>query len=183
MFTGKKEGSVNLLSWQTATEINNTGFELQRSADNKNFSKLDFIASKANNGNSNATLSYNYTDAKPLASSNYYRLKQIDRDGKANYSNTILLKGDNVKQVSIVGAYPNPARNILNVQIVAPAQERVSLVVTDITGKILQQETMVLNTGDNIKQIDVSRLTQGTYIIKTICSNGCESAVFKFTKN
>jgi len=182
-FTGKKEGSVNLLSWQTATEINNTGFELQRSADNKNFSKLDFIASKANNGNSNAMLSYNYTDAKPLASSNYYRLKQIDRDGKANYSNTILLKGDNVKQVSIVGAYPNPARNILNVQIVAPAQERVSLVVTDITGKILQQETMVLNTGDNIKQIDVSRLTQGTYIIKTICSNGCESAVFKFTKN
>ena len=182
-FTGKKEGSINLLSWQTATEINNTGFELQRSADNKNFSKLDFIASKANNGNSNAMLSYNYTDAKPLASSNYYRLKQIDRDGKANYSNTILLKGDNVKQVSIVGAYPNPARNILNVQIVAPAQERVSLVVTDITGKILQQETMVLNTGDNTKQIDVSRLTQGTYIIKTICSNGCESAVFKFTKN
>ena len=182
-FTGKKEGSVNLLSWQTATEINNTGFELQRSADNKNFSKLDFIASKANNGNSNAMISYNYTDAKPLASTNYYRLKQIDRDGKANYSNTILLKGDNVKQVSIVGAYPNPTRNILNVQIVAPAQERVSLVVTDITGKILQQETMVLNTGDNTKQIDVSRLTQGTYILKTICSNGCESAVFKFTKN
>jgi hypothetical protein len=182
MFTGKKEGSVNILSWQTATETNNTGFELQRSADGKEYSKLSFVNSKATNGNSNMALNYAYNDAKPLVGNNYYRLKQIDKDGKANYSNVVILKADKVNQIRIASVYPNPVRNTVNVQLVSPTNERVSLVITDITGKVLLQENTTLVAGDNIKQIDVSNLSQGAYLIKVNCTNGCESAVFKFTK-
>jgi hypothetical protein len=182
MFTGKKEGSVNILSWQTATETNNTGFELQRSADGKEYSKLSFVNSKATNGNSNMALSYAYNDAKPLAGNNYYRLKQIDKDGKANYSNVVILKADKVNQIRIASVYPNPVRNTVNVQLVSPTNERVSLVITDITGKVLLQENTTLVAGDNIKQIDVSNLSQGSYLIKVKCTNGCENAVVKFVK-
>ncbi|HNJ58929.1 MAG TPA: GEVED domain-containing protein, partial [Chitinophagaceae bacterium] len=182
MFTGKREGMVNMLSWQTATESNNIGFELQRSSDGKQFSKLSFVNSKAINGNSTSNLSYGYNDVKPLAGTNYYRLKQVDKDGKFNYSTVVILKGDKVSQISIASVYPNPVRNTINVQIVSPANEKVSLVITDITGKVLMQENTSLTAGDNVKQIDVSRLSQGAYLIKAICNNGCETAVFKFTK-
>ncbi|MBX2930650.1 MAG: T9SS type A sorting domain-containing protein [Chitinophagaceae bacterium] len=181
-FTGRKEGNTNLLEWTTATEANNLGFELQRSADGRSYSKLDFISSKADNGNSNIALSYTYNDNKPLASNNYYRLKQMDKDGRVNYSNVVLLKGEKATRVSITGVYPNPTRNTLSVNIASPSTERVSIVVTDISGKVLVQQNVELNAGDNVKQIDVSRLSQGTYLIKTICNNGCESAVIKFAK-
>ncbi|MCZ2222436.1 MAG: fibronectin type III domain-containing protein [Chitinophagales bacterium] len=181
-FTGKKEGNTNILEWTTATETNNLGYELERSADGNHFSKLDFIASKAVNGNSNSVLTYSYIDNKPLVSNNYYRLKQMDKDGKVNYSNVILIKGDKSAQISITGVYPNPTRNTLNVNIYAPSSEKVSVVITDISGKVLAQQNLVLNTGNNTQQIDVSRLSQGTYLIKTICNNGCESAVTKFVK-
>jgi hypothetical protein len=182
MFTGKKEGTVNMLSWQTATETNNTGFELQRSADGKEYSKLSFVNSKANNGNSSMALNYAYNDAKPLSGNNYYRLKQIDKDGKANYSNVVILKADKVNQIRIASVYPNPVRNTVNVQLVSPTNERVSLVITDITGKVLLQENTTVVAGDNIKQINVSSLSQGSYLIKVNCANGCESAVVKFVK-
>jgi hypothetical protein len=181
-FTGKKEGSVNVLSWQTATEMNNIGFELERSADGKNFTKLSFVNTKANNGNSNQVLNYAYNDIKPLAGNNYYRLKQLDKDGKFNFSNVVLLYAGKVNQVSIASVYPNPVRNMVNVQIVSPSNEKVSLVITDITGKILIQKNTVISTGDNSKQVDVTSLSQGSYIIKVVCANGCESAAFKFTK-
>ncbi|MCW5904230.1 MAG: T9SS type A sorting domain-containing protein [Chitinophagaceae bacterium] len=181
-FTGRKEGNTNLLEWTTATEANNLGFELQRSADGRSYSKLDFISSKADNGNSNIALSYTYNDNKPLASNNYYRLKQMDKDGRVNYSNVVLLKGEKATQVSITGVYPNPTRNTLSVNIASPSTERVSIVVTDISGKVLVQQNVELNAGDNVNNIDVSRLSQGTYLIKTICNNGCESAVIKFAK-
>jgi hypothetical protein len=181
-FTGKKEGSINILNWTTATEINNLGYELQRSADGRSYSKIDFISTKAINGNSNTPLSYTYQDLKPLTGNNYYRLKQLDKDGKTHYSNVVNLKGDKATQVNITGVYPNPTRNTLNVSIASPSVEKVSIVITDISGKVLIQQSVVLNSGDNVQTLDVSNLSQGTYLIKTICNNGCESAVIKFAK-
>jgi hypothetical protein len=181
-FTGKKEGTNNILSWTTATETNNIGYELERSADGRQFSKLGFVTSKAVNGNSNASLAYSFIDNKPLNGNNYYRLKQMDKDGKANFSNVVLLKGDKATQVNITGVYPNPARNTLSVSIASPSTETVNLVITDISGKVLMQQNIALTTGDNVQQIDVSKLSQGTYLIKTICNSGCESSLIKFVK-
>ena len=181
-FTGKKEGTLNLLQWQTASEINNAGFALERSADGTRFSSIAFVNSKAEQGNSTALLDYNYTDARPLAGNNYYRLKQTDKDGKVNYSNIVLLKGEKVNGVFISSLYPNPAQNEVNVRIESSVAKRVTLVVTDISGRILMKRNEQLQSGTTLVSVITSQLVQGSYLMKVICDDGCESPVMKFMK-
>lgn len=180
-FRGEKAGSANKLFWTTSTEINNKGFELQRSADGRNFTALTFIASKAENGNSNATLNYSYNDLRPLSGNNYYRLKQIDKDGKTTYSDIVILKAK-VTDITISSVYPNPASRELKMIITSPKAEKVTIVVTDLTGKVIMQQNVQLVIGDNQSRMNVQQLAAGTYLIKAICANGCETAVQRFVK-
>lgn len=181
-FKGERKGAENLLSWTTATEINNAGFELQRSADGVNFSTLTYVESKANNGNSSAALTYNYADVKPLSGSGYYRLKQIDRDGKFSFSEVLLIKGLKPTKLELVSVYPNPVINTLKVSIAAAKADKVTFIVSDITGKVIISKVMNVTSGDNIVQLDVNNLANGTYTIKAICADGCETAIKKFVK-
>jgi hypothetical protein len=181
-FTGEKQGSINKLQWTTATEVNNAGFELERSADGRNFSKLAFITSLGDNGNSNRNLNYVHFDERPLRGNGYYRLKQVDKDGKFTYSSTVLLKGNKVNDIMITSLYPNPAERDINLVISSPTSEKVTLVITDMTGKVVGQTQMQVNTGDNLQTVQVGQLAPGTYFIKTICANGCQSQVQRFLK-
>lgn len=181
-FTGIKEGNKHKLNWITTTEVNNAGFSLERSADGVNFSSLTYIPSKATNGNSNNNLLYSYLDEKVMLSNNYYRLKQIDKDGNYAYSPIVLLKGDKVKNITITSLYPNPAKNEIKVSIESPTAEKVTLLLTDLTGKTIQQKTTTLKSGSNLIDLNVTTLAQGTYFVKIICSNGCETGVTKFIK-
>ncbi len=90
-FSGEVNGKQNWLHWATASEENNTGFEVQRSNDGYSFNKVGFVNTKAANGNSDLKLNYDFSDIG-FASTNYYRLKQIDKDGKFSYSNIVVLK-------------------------------------------------------------------------------------------
>lgn len=180
-FIGTKQGTINNLTWTTANEQNNSGFELQRGADGINFSSLAFVSSKAVNGNSTSTINYEFKDVKPFAGNNYYRLKQLDKDGKATISQIILLKGK-ATELNITGVYPNPASNTLNLVVATPTNDIVTIVVSDMTGKVLSQKQMQLATGDNNVRFDVSKLAAGTYMIKAICETGCDSGAKKFVK-
>lgn len=183
-FTGTKEGTTNLLKWRTATEQNNTGFELQRSSNGTDFSRIVFVPTKsAAGGNSSATLSYAYTDNSPLTTHNcFYRLKQVDLDGKFTFSNTVFIKGEAVTELVVTSLYPNPTNQLLNVVLEAPAAQRVQLVITDLAGKTVQQQTLELQKGTNSKTVKVAALAKGTYVAKVVCANGCEAAVRKFVK-
>lgn len=181
-FTGKKEGSVNILDWQTATETNNAGFALERSADGSRFSSIAMIGSKADRGNSNVQLDYTYTDARPLAGNNYYRLKQTDNDGKINYSGIVLLKGDKVNSVFISNLYPNPARTEINVMLEAPAAGKVTLVITDISGRILIHRNEQLQVGSTTISLNVAALAQGSYMLKVVGSTGYDIPAMRFVK-
>jgi len=181
-FKGEKAGAINKLEWRTATEANNTGFELQRSADGINFSKLAFIPTKAINGNSTSLLVYSFDDVRPLLSNGYYRLKQIDKDGKSAYSAVVLLKVSKPAELTISSIYPNPVHSQLNMIVSAPVQERLTLIITDLTGRIVKQKIMDVISGDNTVGINVQQLTAGSYTIKAVCANGCTTAVQKFVK-
>ena len=85
-FAGNADGAVNRLTWTTATERQNAGFELQRSAGGTTFEVLAFVAGR---GNSSEVQHYAHTDAQPLAGTGYYRLVQIDIDGTRTASATI----------------------------------------------------------------------------------------------
>ena len=84
----KIKNNQALLTWSTANEINNKGFEVELSRDNKTFSSIGFVAAvKTSTGINN----YSFTDNKLLSGSNYYRLKQVDNDGASRYSSVVKL--------------------------------------------------------------------------------------------
>ncbi|MBX2930825.1 MAG: choice-of-anchor J domain-containing protein [Chitinophagaceae bacterium] len=180
-FTGEKSGNRNILSWTTATEANNKGFELQRSVNGIEFSTVTFIPSKAENGTSNVELAYTYTD-KASSTNIYYQLKQIDKDGKYAYSNTVVIKGEKPTRFDIVNIYPNPAKDRLSVTVTAPKASQATLTITDMTGKIVMQQNNQLTLGENNISINVVALNTGNYIIKLSCADGCESSIQKFIK-
>jgi hypothetical protein len=181
-FKGVRQASNNMLSWTTATEINNAGFELQRSVDGVNFSSLVFVASKAANGNSNGSLNYSFNDKITLAASYYYRLKQIDKDGRPTLSSVVFIKGTKATKFEMVSIYPNPAISDLNVSIASPKSDWVTFVVSDLAGKVIIRQSANVVSGDNNIKLNVSSLAKGTYTVKAVCADGCETAISKFIK-
>jgi hypothetical protein len=181
-FTGIKQDKTNLLNWATASETNNKGFELQRSANGNDFTSIAFVNSKAIGGNSSAQLNYSFSDITPLGGTNYYRLKQVDKDGKFSMSKVVAIKGLKPTSLQLVGVYPNPAVNKLNVNIESPVVDFVTLVVTDMTGKVLMNKMKAMAVGDNNVELNVSTLPAGSYFIKAVCANGCETTTAKFVK-
>ncbi len=181
-FTGKAEGVANLLQWQTATEVNNKGFVMERSANGVEFNPLAFVASKGAYGNSSLPLSYAYVDAKPYSAISYYRLKQTDYDGKYTYSNIVAIKGNGNSELLITHVFPNPAKDRLQVFLQSPTKQLVSMVLTDLLGKVVLQQKATLQKGSNLQTLHLAALSSGVYILKLVCSNGCVSGVSKVVK-
>jgi hypothetical protein len=181
-FSGTKDGLVNKLQFTTANETNNKGFYIERSADGYKFSNIGYVATKAVSGSSTSNIAYNFIDEKPLTGNNYYRLKQEDKDGKTTLSNVVAIKGKLVNKIEIDGLYPNPANNQLTIQLSTPTNEKVTMVITDLQGKIVQQQPVNIASGNNNVNLNISNLSTGNYFIKAICNNGCNTTIHKFVK-
>jgi hypothetical protein len=111
-FTGKNTEGGNLLSWSTANEINNKGFEIERQEGNK-WQTLGFVAAQSPKG---ALSTYEYTDESPLwglGATAYYRLKQMDNDGKLEYSKVISIQRNIKGRVKI---YPSVTNGELTIE-------------------------------------------------------------------
>jgi hypothetical protein len=181
LFNGVREGTKNILSWSTSTEVNNKGFELQRSVNGKEFSGIAFVNSKAINGASSSVINYSFTDEKPLTSTNYYRLRQLDKDGKATISNVVVLKSAQIK-AEISRVFPNPVQDKLNIVLNTVGTEKVTINITDLVGKVLATKSIETVQGDNNISFNTSSLAQGTYFIKVNSSSNSELATQKFVK-
>jgi hypothetical protein len=131
-FTGSVRGTNVELQWSTATEMNNSGFSVEKNV-NGSWNTLGFVEGA---GTSNSPKHYSFTDANVASGSCSYRLKQIDRDGKFEYSQNV--------EVSVAGApttlalngnYPNPFNPVTNISFTVPAAGLTSLKVFDVLGK------------------------------------------------
>jgi trimeric autotransporter adhesin len=181
-FNGAKEGKANKLQWSTSSESNNKGFELQRSIDGKDFSTITFINTKAENGTSSNYLTYNFIDERATNVTLYYRLKQLDRDGKITYSSsTVIIKGDKAG-LEISSVYPNPAKERVNLAITSGFNQKATISITDINGKTVKQISTTLNAGDNYINLDINSLASGSYFIRLINSQS-EIKTAQFIKN
>ena len=180
-FTGVRIPGGNKLTWGTSTEINNKGFELQRSIDGREYETLVFVPSIAPGGNSTDPLHYQFVDASPLPGTNFYRLRQVDLDGRYKYSDIVVIKGERVNDLQVALIYPNPVRSELGLIISAPGVESVNLVVTDLGGRMVQQTRVQLAAGDNRITVDTQKLASGTYVLTMNGSHG-ERSVHKFVK-
>jgi hypothetical protein len=143
------------LSWTTASEINNSGFELQKSTDGKDWGQFGFVKGQ---GTSNEINEYQYQDRSPFVGINYYRLKQIDFDEAFEYSKLIIINFSEERELQF---YPNPVND--KFQIVG--LEEGEIVIINQTGKTF------LQTNFKGSELDVSDLPSGIYFIKVSSGN------------
>lgn len=154
--------NTSIITWSTASEINNAGFDIERSNDGKTFTGIGSQRSLAVNGNSDAVLKYQFTDMTPAPGINHYRLKQTDKDGKIQYSKVVSLTFGTARQVKV---YPNPATD--QVTIEATAVQSISLF--NVLGQFVQ---VPVHYGAGSHTIATSGLAKGSYTLRIVTENG-----------
>jgi hypothetical protein len=169
-FTGSIIEDAAVLTWLTASELNNSGFEIEHSMNGIDFESIGWVNG---NGSSNIPHTYGYKDQNLSLGVNYYRLKQIDYDGKVSYSQIISLEYKTNLKVSI---YPVPALNILNVNINLKDLNKVQLTIVDVSGRRIRT---VLNVNAS-NQIDLSNIPNGSYFLQ-VNSNNNQLASYPFS--
>lgn len=136
-FTASTNQSVVSLKWQTKTEADNYGFEVERKIGNGKLAdggweKIGFVSG---NGNSNSPKDYTFVDKNPTGGSKFiYRLKQIDNDGKFKYSNEVEVEIV-PNEFKLFQNYPNPFNPVTNIKFALPKPAKVTLVVYNLVGE------------------------------------------------
>ncbi|MBV6477524.1 MAG: hypothetical protein HGGPFJEG_00263 [Ignavibacteria bacterium] len=162
-FVSSVNGNNVTLRWSTATEINNQGFEIQRSTEAGIWQRAGSVAG---NGNSSSTNQYTFTD-KNLSTGRYsYRLKQIDYNGTYRFYDLI---GDVIiglpSAFNLAQNYPNPFNPTTKIQMELPLRSLVSLKVYDITGsEVAIIENGELPAGYHTLEFNASHLSSGVYV-------------------
>ncbi|MEO1259203.1 MAG: T9SS type A sorting domain-containing protein [Bacteroidota bacterium] len=150
----KRNRQVGLL-WQTFSEVNNSHFEIERSSDANNW---QYIGRVNGNGHSYEKNNYEYIDTRPHTGMNYYRLKQVDFDGKFEYSKIVFTEFDRTDEINI---FPNPVTDYLSFSYLEKTEEQFSILIYDTNGKMILNNK--LNTENKINLIDLS---SGIYFIQ-----------------
>jgi hypothetical protein len=181
-FTGERYGMANKLKWSTATESSNLGFEAERSSDGLQFSKIGFTASKASQGNSSQKLDYQFIDEHPFAKTNFYRLKQVDHNGKVAYSSVVMVNGAGRVASGIISIYPNPVKNRLNLTLASSSAGTANIIVSDISGKVMLQKVVQATEGNQNFSLNVAGYASGIYLVKISTNKDDVISTMKFVK-
>ena len=161
-FSVAREKNNHLIQWQTTSEISNAYFDVERSANGIQFSSIGKLNAKSVQGNSNTNLLYNITDNRPLTGINYYRLKQVDKDGKSMYSSVISIKNTSAN-IGSISLYPNPVKSKLNIQLNDFDAADITVSIFNVYG---QQMMQVKSTNSGLIVLDVAHLVTGIYTVK-----------------
>ena len=143
------------LTWQTASETNNVGFQIERSLDGETFTSIDFVKSQ---GESKTFKSYQFIDNQSVVNANnYYRLRQMDSDGKETVSKIVSVKTASKGKMMVM---PNPASTHVSLNFEG---EQGVINVYDLLGRIVLTKTM---SASDAQLMDISMLKTGHYIIE-----------------
>jgi hypothetical protein len=159
-FNATSQKSHVHLEWLTASEINNDYFTIERSKNAVNWEEIAIINGA---GNSNQLLHYNLIDDQPYFNISYYHLKQTDFDGNYTYSDIKAININLPKSDIII--YPNPTNGQINIQ--GDKEEVKYLKINNFLGQDLTKLVEVISINETWKTLDLTRLSQGIYIIKT----------------
>ncbi len=163
-FTAEAIDGTVILNWSTATETNNSGFEIQRKDGSNEFTEIGFISGY---GTTSENKSYRFVDGN-LAVGNYtYRLKQIDFDGTFSYSNEVDVVISSPAQFELAQNFPNPFNPNTKINFNLAVDSKVSLKVFNIVG---QEVATLINSnlvaGVNSINFDASELNSGVYLYR-----------------
>jgi hypothetical protein len=152
--------------WATASEINNNKFEVERSEDGVNFSKIGEVKG---NGTTTERKDYSYNDKTALQGIRYYyRLKQIDFDETFEYSPIVseMLKGEDLFTVSEF--VPNPATEQAKLFIKTGKEQEITIEMHNYIGQVVKEGKTYLNKGSNTINVDFNDLAAGTYTTRIV---------------
>jgi hypothetical protein len=167
-FEGKAHGNKNILSWTTASEINNSYFSLLRSKTSNDFENIGTVIGA---GTSTQSSNYSFTDLNPFRGINYYQLQQTDFNGQSSFSKTIAVNNIGNESNAFIIA-PNPVADFINL-FNLESNSIFQVVISNAMGEIVVQT-------ENTNRINVSHLSEGVYYIKI--ADFENSVVQKFIK-
>jgi len=168
-FSAATEENNVVLRWTTATEINNKGFEIQRSVDRSSWTVLGFVNGA---GNTVDQKKYNYTDTKLAPGHYYYRVKQQDHDGKFEYSQVVSIIFGGSKFSELGQNQPNPFSGRTSLNFSVAEKTKVTLTLFDAQGRLVK--TLLNETkdaGSHIIDLDLHTLKSGIYYYKMVAGN------------
>jgi hypothetical protein len=167
-FTAQTTSEGVRLSWTTASELNNSGFEVQRSTNQTNWATLGFVRGA---GTTTEAQSYSFVDAS-ASGRVFYRLKQVDFDGQFEYSNIIEVNAGVPKTFALEQNYPNPFNPSTAISYQLPVAGNVSLKVFDMLGK--EVATLVnarQEAGAYTVNFNANNLSSGVYFYRLQAGN------------
>lgn len=150
-----------ILKWETESEFNNDYFDVEHSVDGVYFTP---IAEIQGNGISTEKTDYSFTHRNPEVGINYYRLNQMDFDGRSEYSKVVTAEFES--EIGDVTIYPNPAKELLTIELNIAFENDSNIQIFDLTGRLVGTSKMSLEKGNNQLLLDVSLLQNGVYFIQ-----------------
>jgi uncharacterized membrane protein len=173
-FTASANNSIVNLNWSTATELNNSGFEIQRKNAKSEWVSIGFIKGL---GTTTTQNNYSYTDQNPIVGNNVYRLKQVDYDGTFDYSQEVeveLILSEYVLQQN----YPNPFNPATTINFNIPQEDFVNVTIFNSLGeKVATLLDGVISAGTHSLTFNANSFASGLYILKM--SSGSYSNTIK----
>jgi hypothetical protein len=175
-FKGNRQGNVHNTEWKVTCTSTQVTFEIERSGDARTFASIHSLTATQ----ARCLQAFNFTDASPLGGINYYRLKMIDVDGKVSYSGTISMLNKESK-FDILSVVPTLVQTTAYVNIAATANSRMDIVITDLSGRQVQKQTISLVPGSNQVTLNVGKLAPGMYQVSGYTVDGMSKTV-RFVK-
>lgn len=161
-FRAAPQNNTIKLSWTTSQEIDNKGFEIQRSTDGRNFVKIGWVDG---NGTISTPVQYTFTDMSPAAGKNFYRLCQQDINGNVSYSDIVAAS---TKREMTLNLSPNPVEHVLYVEF--DEKNTTSLKIMDMQGRVVWKKEGVYTS--SVLSVPVQMLTRGIYALEVTDRQG-----------
>jgi hypothetical protein len=164
-FTVKADGCKALLEWQTGMEQNNSHFVVERSTNGNDFTAIGRVGAV---GNSNSLNTYRFTDEAPSSGVNYYRITQVDFDGKHSSTDIKAIRIQCNGNAVAIKAYPNPATSQVNIQS-GKAVAQVNVVSSN--GQTVMKYVPSQNQGGTFS-LNIQRVQKGIYLLQVVNKDG-----------
>ena len=157
LFSAQKINSSVKIKWNVQQDQNTSYYVIERSADARDWTTLSTTQATGGAGN----FDYYTTDNSPAKAMNYYRMKEVDIDGRSQYSDVRAISFSNDAMISI---NPNPANDYININLVKTNNNPVTIQLCDVSGKMISQQ----NTTEGLVRLNIQQAIKGIYFIRII---------------
>ena len=147
----------NMLVWSTSSETNNKVYEVQKSIDGITFVKIGKVKGK---GTTTESSDYRFLDVSATQGQNFYRLKQVDLDGKFHLSDIVTVNKETANNFTVVAMTPpSDNDNVFEMTINAQSEDELDYKILDMDGNLIYTQKQVLKKGINVITVDLSEIS------------------------